>query len=168
MAVILIEGMDNSGKTTLVSKLASITGYTVVHSSGPDKDQVKSWLNWIFLRAEGGEDIIMDRCSLISEQVYGPELRGGSVFQDTEWLGLWGRLMELNPKIVYCRPSRETICGTINNREQMEGVADHCLRLVEGYDSFFSYLTESDLAKFWVYDYTKPNEEKALMDWLLN
>lgn len=166
MAVILVEGCDNTGKTTLVNKLAHKTGYTVVHSKGPDKDQIKPWLNHILEKAENGENLIMDRVSLVSEQVYGPILRGDSVFGPSEWLGLWGRFMELQPKIVYCRPPREVILGTITEREQMGGVAENCRKLIDAYDNFFNYLLEVRLATFLVYDYTRHDEEE-LIDWVL-
>ena len=170
MSVILIEGCDNSGKTMLANKLACKMGYIVVHLSepdGPDLDQIKPWTLDILKRIENGENIIMDRITLVSERIYGPLLRGDSVFTHLEWVNLWERFIDLRPKIIYCRPPKEVILGSITKRKQKKGVISNCKKLIDEYDFFFYNLFYHDFKKqVFIYDYTKQNEEEKLMGWM--
>lgn len=163
--LIVVEGMDNTGKTTLVNKLAHKTGYTVIPSRGPDKDQVREWLKMALQKAME-DDVIFDRISLVSEEIYGPLLRGGSVFEPKEWDKLWAQFMLMNPAIIYCRPPREAIYGSISDREQMEGVSSNCSTLVDGYDYFFRMVLQNHSTPFHVYDYTTDPDLSQVLKYL--
>jgi len=67
--MIIIEGPDNVGKTTLANQLAKDLGVEVVHSIKPTDFQAGvDRLNWM----ASNPLIIYDRVSCISEAVYGP------------------------------------------------------------------------------------------------
>lgn len=154
--VIICEGCDNTGKTTLVQRLQLFTGARVVHSPGPQPEkELKSWTKAELLLANV-EDIIYDRFPLISEEVYGPILRGKSLFGE-EWGEWWGALMLVRPVIIYCRPPREVVCGpTLMERDQMEGVVSHCNQLLDAYDKLMKKIQSLiPHDSFFVYDYTQ-------------
>jgi len=60
--------------------------------------------------------------------------------------------MASNPILIYCRPSREIICGTINDREQMDGVAQNASKLLDLYDRMFLDLAARGI-RFYVYNF---------------
>lgn len=105
---IILEGCDNSGKTTLANKIKHALGPRVeyFHPGGKPAD----------LEAEGqcveeqlhtlaaSSAIIMDRCTPISQAVYNtdPELE--------IWRShMWGRYMDLGVVVIYCRPSTDKL-----------------------------------------------------------
>lgn len=135
--IIIVEGMDNTGKTTLVEQLVRETGYDRVRSSGPQSledmiDKVETCLT--------SDNIIYDRFPLISEEVYGPALRGYSLWEFSRWREYFIQLLQLKPLFIYCRPARETILRSINQREQLEGVVERASVIIDIYDRVFDHL----------------------------
>lgn len=138
--MIIITGMDNSGKTTLAKKISEATGSPVVHSAGPDmsQDEKRIWtLDYLAKEMSNPSRIIYDRFMPLEELVYGPILRGKSDFSVSDVI--MEDLKSVRPVIVYTRPSREFILKD-NGREQMEGVKDHGSQLLAMWDELFFYL----------------------------
>lgn len=102
--LIVIEGPDGAGKSTLIRNLAGCMKREVIHTGGPPKDQ-KEWAERL-MRLRGYQDktVLFDRIPHISEQIYGP-LYG----RDPQDLAdqLDRELIEMNPVIVYCRLQSE-------------------------------------------------------------
>lgn len=73
---IILEGADQSGKSTLASRLADLTGMKVFHYEPPKgvTDFAREYLRFM---EESDRPMIVDRCYL-SEMVYGPIFRGAS------------------------------------------------------------------------------------------
>ncbi len=136
--IIIVEGMDNTGKTTLVEQLVKETGYDMVRSPGGPQsledmiDKVETCLI--------SDNIIYDRFPLISEEVYGPVLRGYSLWKFLRWREYFIQLLQLKPLFIYCRPGGETILRTINQREQLEGVVERASVIIDIYDMVFDHL----------------------------
>lgn len=133
---IIIEGPDNSGKSTLAATLAKRLGCPVVHSEKPDS----SWgVNQTLLhsyRQLRPQRAILDRVYAISEYIYGNVVRDGSA------LGEYHKeaLMDLYQRphlIIYCRPQLKTILDN-QGRPQMEGVLEKHAKIVEEYDILMS------------------------------
>lgn len=138
--MIIITGMDNSGKTTLAKKISEVTGLPVVHSAGPNmtQDEKRLWtLDYLAKEMSNPSRIIHDRFMPLEELVYGPILRGKSDFSVS------GPIMEdlkaVKPVIVYTRPSRDFILKD-NGREQMDRVKDQGPQLLTMWDELFFYL----------------------------
>jgi thymidylate kinase len=73
--VVVLEGCDGTGKTTLAAALASAHGHTIVHSDRtPDGTDLAR--RYTEILATPGK-IVLDRC-FISELVYGPLYHGRS------------------------------------------------------------------------------------------
>ncbi|XAO54147.1 thymidylate kinase [Yersinia phage vB_YenM_P744] len=154
--MIIIEGPDNAGKSVLADKISKLISWEVVHSVkitldnyAQEDKEFMAYMNAI--RHLNPERIIRDRTYAISENVYGPIIRGKSL------LGVYsGRalhsLANTQCMIIYCRPPTKFILDN-NDRDQMDGVIKNHLQLVEKYDSMFSVL---DTAGAFVhrYDYT--------------
>lgn len=153
--MIIVEGMDNSGKTTLIKSLTRDLPLSIIKSPGP-KDSLASFLWVIQTLREKKKDIIYDRYFLISERVYGPIIRGEDVFGDYTF-DLISLMLRKSPLIIYCRPSDETIKNW-GSRDQMAGVKNNFHDLVTRYDWIMSLIEEIACNSTLIhpYDYTHP------------
>lgn len=131
--LIIVEGFDNSGKSTLVSQLAEeFKLVTMNNRCRPTTEreaidytsQVQDFAaNW---------GVIVDRWSPISEPIYGPICRGTHLFKPET---LKKHLEGLDALLIYCRPSEDKIMN-FGDRPQMKGVIEHAPKLLAAYDSF--------------------------------
>lgn len=147
--MIIIEGMDGSGKTILAQQLSFRMGNVpikrFVTSDGPaDYDLLvkKTKAALIELHAQNQRPVVIyDRFPLISEAVYGTVLRGRNHFGN-EWTALIDLLLAFDPIVVYCRPRIKFILQNIRKTadSQMEGVVSRARELVKAYDELMSWL----------------------------
>lgn len=143
--MIIVEGMDNSGKTQLSAHLAEKFDLKIIKRSGPPKDRASFVIDTIESLVLNPE-VIFDRHPIISEGVYGPLLRGVNVFESeaTTWEFYIDRLVVNNPLLIYCRPPDEKILS-FGSRSQMGGVIDNARRLITGYDKMMKKVEERGL-----------------------
>jgi thymidylate kinase len=100
--IIIIEGPDGSGKTTLANTIAHQTGYPVVHRSQPKNDEEKKQMMQSYIDTiKAGKNCIFDRC-WYSEMVYGPVMRDASVISYPEMYELERMLAKRGALIIYC------------------------------------------------------------------
>jgi len=158
--MIIIEGMDNSGKSTLAATLSASTGTPIEHSPSHlvrdgKFDEWLFWIEWSMLRER--EHYIFDRHPITSEPVYGPVLRKVDLLSTTHYLV---ELQRLEPLIIFCRPPTENIFNF--QKEEAEGVIEHKVELLHAYDDFMSKLMQ---ARFHVhkYDYTREEADSSIL-----
>lgn len=150
--MIIVEGMDGSGKTTLAQQLSFRLGKApikrFVTSGGPTDfdslvEQTKETLMEFHNQVTQNQRpvVIYDRFPLISEAVYGTILRGRNHFGD-EWDSLIALFLALDPIIIYCRPKIDFILQNIRETAegQMEGVVSRSRELINAYDELISWL----------------------------
>ncbi|KKL13373.1 hypothetical protein LCGC14_2526420, partial [marine sediment metagenome] len=110
--LVLLEGADGVGKSTLAKELCGEYGYDYLHFLIPDEHPVDYWFKEL---VKIKRPTVIDRLHL-SEDAYGPIFRGGSQLSDLDrWLvegWLWARRAVL----VVCATSWE------NMRENLEKV----------------------------------------------
>lgn len=182
--MIVIEGMDNTGKTTLSNKLVEHFGLPpecYIHSPGPDTPEqmaprVHRMLEFKHL------PFIWDRIHCISDQVYAEVLGRENWFEvlrpEPKPIGYavgyltpesvefvrkkeacfqaWIYFLASQPTVIYCRPPIENILK-FGDREQMIGVKDKAATLVLTYDTFMSKLRGIRDVRVISYDWTNPN-----------
>lgn len=117
--VLILEGPDGAGKTTLARKVAAEIGGVVWHEGPPPpgRDQLHHYASEILRAIRARRPVIFDRCHL-GEYVYGPVARGEDTL--TSWgVRLIKRLLRANGvHCVICLPAYETC---INNWRRREG-----------------------------------------------
>lgn len=131
--MIILEGPDNAGKTTLAKKLASFLHMKVLHSGGPC---IQSEMTSRMTSILESRNTIWDRVPCISEPVYGPIIRNADIFMGTTWLD---QLLVRDPFIIYCRtPTYIMIRGhefkPHEDEEHIREVKLNALKLIHAYD----------------------------------
>ena len=144
--LVIVEGPDGAGKSTLVRKLRDeVPAYTwVCNSNGAKGDPSQVQL----LQAAHALDslsenclVVADRHPFISELVYGPLLR--DVARHGLKLNDVARRLS-HALVLYCRPPIDTIMVGAQVEEQFEGVRDNLRRIIGAYDSVMAALAASE------------------------
>lgn len=95
---IILEGPELGGKSSVARIIKERLGIKSFHAGGPPNNRDE-----VFKRFEAlPRDQVWDRCTLISELVYGP------IFRNISYIGFsesFLALQALDPIIIYCRPS---------------------------------------------------------------
>ena len=92
---IILEGPDNSGKSTLAQYVAARTGRTIIASEGPEK-----WpgeINERIRRYEQHTDVLFDRHPCVSQPIYG-QIRKNTPVEPT----LLERFYQRPALFIYC------------------------------------------------------------------
>lgn len=130
--MIIIEGPDNSGKSTLGVKLSLDLRIPLIHSEKPNPDWTPEQALEHATRQLKPRAVLLDRVYILSEYVYGPICRGRSALGELHPEALLD-LYYRNYLIVYCRPSDKTILDN-RGRDQMEGVLENHHKIIQEYD----------------------------------
>jgi len=162
--MIVVEGMDNTGKSTLVESLTGKFGLKYYKSPGPDVGRAYQ-MRWVEERiGDSDNNIIFDRFPLISEEIYGTHLRGYSNFEKE--VDLYKNFKERGPLIIYCRPPMEEVISFKDGREQMEGVVENSIQLLLMYDQWF---TEKIVERAWnltSYNYLSKDDKFRVINYV--
>ncbi|AUM59768.1 thymidylate kinase [Pseudomonas phage PMBT14] len=160
--MIILEGPDNAGKTTLGEYLAKQLQTTVRHSERPDP----KW-NPVECLAHSSRQLrpqraILDRVYAISEPVYGPICRGQSSLGDQGAKAILD-LYHRPYLIIYCRPPSSVILKN-DGREQMDGVIDNHAAIIAGYDKIMTDIAMFSRCTVVRYDWTNRTSLPQLVE----
>jgi adenylate kinase family enzyme len=160
--LIILDGFDNSGKTTLAYKIASEFGLKYLHSPSEYRWDFNKMIDWAVQEIEADRYAVYDRFSPLTDQVYGPVLRGGTPYLDDEKGQAVVELLKRTPHlIIYARPSKSQILR-FGEREQMDGVVEQAEKLLVRYDALFYDLMKSDW-NIVGYNYEEPGDYNYVM-----
>jgi thymidylate kinase len=100
--IIVLEGPDGAGKTTLATKLVASTGWRLKHYSAPQSDEEAAQMKGMYLQdMRMCRNAIFDR-SWYSDMAYGPVMRGKAVISAVDMYELERALMKQGGLVVYC------------------------------------------------------------------
>lgn len=148
--MIIIEGMDNTGKSTIAKYLSRKFNLTLIKSPKKRDNIVANCLELM----ERNPQVVLDRFGVISEMVYGPIIRGKNAF-DSKSINhefYLGRLVDCKPLILFCRPHEKYIFD-FGSTTQMKGVISHKNELLEAYDNLMIRLAQIPSLLVSIYDY---------------
>lgn len=120
--MIIVEGPDGAGKTTLIAELVAETGLKVApRVVSKDTEALTDLVKWTEENTRAGfQATIFDRHRLISEPIYGPVLRRelNPEFSDPEWFyHQLHQLYRCNPFIIYCLPPLSIVMDNVLSSE---------------------------------------------------
>jgi hypothetical protein len=139
--LIVVEGMDNTGKSTLAQHIAEKFKIVLMANKQRPRSVSEAIRYTSIVRTVSSIfPVIVDRWAPISEPVYGPILRGENLAEG---------ISDEADLIIYCRPPIEVIMN-YGNREQMPGVIENTREIVAAYDELMSR------KHYVLYDYTNP------------
>jgi predicted HAD superfamily Cof-like phosphohydrolase len=158
MAIIIVEGCDFTGKSTLINKLSKDLGLLSLKAVRPiDSLAVSKWIEKVeYLSQE--ESIICDRSPLISEPIYGAIIRQNPVIESYS-AGLL--LKELCPIVIWCNPPFEHV-QTVDN-EQMTGVKENLEAIYSAYGVWMKQLNEAGFIDLVDYDFKRKDAYEDLI-----
>jgi hypothetical protein len=156
--VIVVEGPDGAGKTTLVKRLLEDIPNLelqprVVSKGAEAMVDLKQWV--VDDLSKGFGPRLYDRHRLISEPIYGPLLRGKMEpgFDQVSWLSQRFRhFASLDPVLIFCLPPDRVVLDNImRSRDEQPSSMD----LGKSLSIYWLYRMEaSRWTGSWVYDYT--------------
>ena len=170
--LIILEGFDNSGKSTLGQQLQSLLDWNLIHSTGfHDLGKMEDFLWGVLEKSQRG-NLIVDRISLISEDIYGPIMRGKSMYSFHRWLTWWERFERLNPLIIFCDPPLSQVQATFGERAQETvggQLAPKATAIIHAYRRFFATKLPHMFPSLAIhtYDYTDDFAKHKLLGILL-
>lgn len=166
--MLIIEGPDGAGKTTLIKGLSDALDIPIAQRVvSKDAEAMTDLQRWVDRNLElGFQRTLFDRHRLISEPIYGPAMhRSAPGFTDITWLGpRMNAFARINPVIVYCLPAKTTAWANVKDDPDNKVVADPDLFSMI-YDS---YVTRASLDRAnpyfttFVWDYETDLQIKGL------
>jgi thymidylate kinase len=125
--LVIIEGVDGVGKSTLANRLAEATGATQLHASQPKSNALEEYVqplhDYLPSTVQDAYDcrfderhVVCDRWHL-GELVYGPIYRGGTIFDGTDSLERVEAFLDaVGAVVVYMTERKDTVMRRWNER----------------------------------------------------
>lgn len=162
--MIVVEGYDCTGKSTLVDKIQGWTGFTTTHTGGPPQDlnHVRRCLARHAVLMT--QPVVQDRVTHVSEGVYGMLTRPSMAA-----LAL-SRVSDLRfaRLLIYCRPDIRTILDRlVDHRVKAHDTDEHIKYVLASAQAMIAiYDTVIEMARPYVdvifYDYKRSNTDTQL------
>ena len=135
--MIILEGIDGAGKTTICEYINSFNGNEIHHLRFEEK-YAKTFLDLIFNLKD---DTILDR-SYITELVYGPIVRNFSKISDSEAEIILEKLAKLNVKLIYLKASKDDLLKRkCEIQEDYDLIFNYYESLTESYDKIINVVS---------------------------
>lgn len=155
--MIIVEGPDGSGKSTLVGELVSRLGLIQGTRSTLDRDRlhettVQDSYRAVMAAVNGmDEPVIWDRM-FYSDGIYAPIVRDEeSMFPGTTIEYLHRLVLAMRAPVVICLPPLEVVRANVASSRQLAGVAENIDAIYEAYEMLAREFSPSQCI---VYDYT--------------
>lgn len=150
--IIIIEGFDNSGKSTLASRLSELLNLEVVHPGGPPKhvaEVITRMAEQEAIFALGHKvDFIYDRVTCISDAAYRQDKSYDKIF------GFYqaSLISCSHVMVIYCRPSDaqlKNFDNHINQAHDTDEIVEHAKSksdiIISSYDKIINRLTDEGM-----------------------
>lgn len=159
--MIIVEGCDGSGKTTLVGQICKEFGFKQGQRGTKDRDKLyevtrKDTHHALALAVEADKDpVVWDRL-FYSDFVYAPVQGRPIAFQDPEASIIQAVIENLAPPVILCMPPVSVCEANAAKEHQMEGVEGNVSKIHKRYFEMFAHGEFIGMGRTGViwYDYT--------------
>ena len=166
--IIILEGADNSGKSTLAKRLASDLNLEVCHPGGPPKNIAEALARCVEQDAIFDlcteVNFIYDRVTCISDMIY----RGKQQYHNVFVKFMEKIRLKPNVLVVYCRPSNERLTNFddhVMQDHEDEAVVQHAKdnvgRIIAEYDSLLYSMQLDKHFYFFVYNFETDEDSES-------
>jgi hypothetical protein len=171
--LIIVEGPDGSGKTSLVKSMKAMTGLQQAMKAVTPEMKAQVHIEEYIENSLGitRRELIYDRFALISGPIYGPFFGmrpPNDLFKHPAKFYTWlQRLRIVEPVMVYCLPPWDTVAENLHKTIQPRHIDMH---VWEGI--YWSYWAKAhqDMADpcfpTYIYDYTADKSVHAVVNWV--
>ena len=175
--MIIVEGPDGAGKSTLIRMLAEHHDFQIMDRACTSDDGIDpttlSLRDWVDkdLSLSNWHPGVYDRYPLYSEPIYGliTRRRLATGFDDMEWLRRsMLMLRQKQPMVIFCFPPKEVVRHNIQanhtmTTDHMRQVNDNATQLWQAYSVRIAQeLTVGGTTRIW--DYTAQNKDRVLVE----
>lgn len=167
--MLVIEGPDGAGKTTLIRRLSADLKISIApRVVGSDTKPLVDLAQWVEDNtAKGFQRTLFDRHRLISESIYGPATRAKQdpKFSDLGWLQEQMNLFySCRPLIVYCMPPIEFVRENVikSGSDNPEAVVNRTSAIYAGYASRWALDSTRERLAVKLYNYRTTRYEEVL------
>ena len=181
--MIVIEGPDGAGKSTLVEHFEKAMGVTrEPRAVSSDAESLVPIGDYIITElGKGYGNRVYDRFALVSSPIYSmlPNPTFTAPMTDLEWLTeQWNQFYYLRPQVVVCLPPFDVAWNNVKDDPKNQVVLDHFFSIYSLYQNFIA--TARHPMSLWVWDYTAPTADpdyftrrvlrfhEDRMDWIKN
>lgn len=165
MKRIILEGMDATGKTTLIQDLRKefhVLTPPIINELGPAQDFETWWP--MTLNDDPHPFVPLHDRFFYSEIVYGIIIRG-FVKAPMPVVNRVGARLKNEALLIYCRPGLNTIMEHLDDQPQMSGVKSKWRELLEYYDTIMlEAATEYSPDRWTFYDWREPTAKKRIFN----
>lgn len=156
--MIIVEGMDNTGKTTLVEELQQLYPKLTYRPSIGNKHDLNQIKEQAYEEAYTPMPLVLaDRSRIISEFIYNPILNARPIAYP------WGQYMDLvksfvrgHHLVIFCHRPLHELMKTFDSREQLAGVKENAAKIFKAYEEvegMFRFLFRVSNSGSEVHDY---------------
>lgn len=168
--MIIVEGPDGSGKTTLIQRLASELDLPIApRVVTKDMEAMVDLQAWTEKNIRAGfQPVIFDRHRMISEPIYGPIFREKPQpgFEDIHWFTeMMVGLYDMEPIIIYCLPPLEVVWHNIRGDDDNQILHDAPDQVRSVWGAYYNKaITEWAFrpVNTFIYDYTQQYNTSVL------
>ena len=119
--IVILEGPDGGGKTTLARHLEQAYGFRYVHTGPPTSDKVlEAYGRTLYDASQEPRSTVIDRLH-IGERIYGPALRGSDLLTRNGEVLLHRLISAYGARLVFCIPPYDTAVENWRKRHETEG-----------------------------------------------
>lgn len=143
--MLIVEGPDGAGKSTLVAKLEETLGLTreprAVSKEAVAMVAIDEWIEQELAKGFGRR--LYDRFALISSPMYMmmPEPTFSGELLSKEWLELaWTQFSRIRPIVIMCLPPWETVQANVLKDPDNTAIAQHIWQIYHNYHNWMCTL----------------------------
>lgn len=165
--VIILDGPDGSGKTTLANTLAKDHGFKVVHTGVPDpsldsQGLFNQYVDSLDEALHNDQPVVFDR-HYLGECIYGPIMRGKSLLSPMQIKLIERVCRARDVKVVICCPRWETVYA--NWQVKKNDYVTKPIQLKDIYDCYADFAMPSGPSQYecFNYEFAKPDGHLRLL-----